>query len=169
MAWAGANPSPCGDLHFPFWAAKPCDGQNGRIRLNLMPCTVAAQVEFTGLHAAAIALIGESEPPCSRFDLSRWGLTEAANAVAARAAGVPIHEAQESSAARSSSDAARRSRSRSPRKGKGKARTPHGRSGLEPAVIELLKAYYAKNWRKLAIVADQIWHSRENIQKQIQW
>ena len=172
VAWAGNCRSPFTDVHFPFWAAKACDGKGGRMRLTLMCSTMAAQVEFTGLRAAALALINSSAPPCSQFDLSRWGLLEVALAVPAQAS------TADTAGASSSADAAR-SRSRSPPPavqatkgaksgGKGGSKN-HGRSGLEPVVIELLGAYYSRNWVKVGQLCDKIWHLRPNIQKHIHW
>ena len=170
VAWAGNSKSPYTDVHFPFWAAKACDGQGGRMRLTLMCSTMAAQVEFTGLHAAAMSLINSSAPTCSHFDLSRWGLLEVALAVADQA------NTADTAGAASSADVAR-DRSRSPPPsvqapkgaksgGKGPAKN-HGRSGLEPIVIDLLRAYYSKNWVKVGQLCDRIWHLRPNIQKHI--
>ena len=178
VAWAGNSKSPFVDVHFPFWAANACDGQGGRMRLTLMCSTMPAQVEFTGLHAAAMSLINSSAPSCSHFDLSRWGFLEVALAVAAQA------NTAEAAEAASSPDRAR-DRSRSPPPltkfssteeapkeaksgGKGPAKN-HGRSGLEPIVIELLRAYYSRNWVKVGQLCDKIWHLRPNIQKHIPW
>jgi hypothetical protein len=177
VGWAGKSKSPFADVHFPFWAASACDGQGGRMKLTLMCSTMAAQVEFTGLHAAAMSLINSSAPSCSHFDLSRWGLLEVARAQAFAQA-----NSAEPTEATSSPDRAR-DRSRSPPPltsfssteeapkgaksgGKGLAKN-HGRSGLEPIVIELLRAYYAKNWVKVGGLCDKIWHMRPNIQKHI--
>ena len=141
------------------------------MKLTLMCSTMAAQVEFTGLHAAAMSLINSSAPTCSHFDLSRWGLLEAALAVVGSG---PANTADAAGA--SSSAEVARSRSRSPppaskgAKSGGKGRSKnHGRSGLEPIVIELLRAYYSKNWVKVGQLCDKIWHLRPNIQEHIPW
>ena len=169
VAWAGQSKMPYCDLHFPFWSSKPCDGLNSRLKMTLMCSTMAAQVEFTGLHAAATSLLNSCEPACSHFDLSRWGLLEVSLALGGSG---PANRA-------GAEEASTRSRSRSPppittyseshgSKSGGKGgRTNHGRSGLEPMVIELLRAYYSKNWVKVGQLCDKIWHSRSNIQKHV--
>jgi len=172
VAWAGQSKMPYCDTHFPFWSSKPCDGLNSRLKLTLMCSTMAAQVEFTGLHAAAMSLLNSCEPTCSHFDLSRWGLLEVSLALGGSG---PANRAGAEEA--SSSANAERARSRSPppmttysesqgSKG-GKGGRNHGRSGLEPMVIELLRAYYSKNWVKVGQLCDRIWHLRPNIQKHI--
>ncbi len=81
VACAGDGVTPFADLHFPYWAAKACDGHGDRMRIRLMCSTLAAQAEFTGLQAAAVSLMSSQPPSCSLFDLSRWGLLDAANAM----------------------------------------------------------------------------------------
>ena len=178
VAWAGQSKTPYCDVHFPFWSSKACDGLEGRLKLTLMCSTMAAQVEFTGLHAAAMSLLNACEPTCSHFDLSRWGLLEVALAIAGSVSANRADEEEASSPAN-----AARSRSRSPpplthysttdgapkgAKGGGRGgRNNHGRSGLEPMVIELIRAWYNKNWDKCGQLCDQIWHLRPNIQKRL--
>ena len=169
MAWAGQSKMPYCDLHFPFWSAKPCDGLNSRLKLTLMVSTMAAQVEFTGLHAAAMSLLNSCEPTCSHFDLSRWGLLEVSLALV----GSDPDNRDCAEEATSAANAARssRSRSRSPRPltSYRPRAANHGRSGLEPLVIMLMKAWYNKNWDRCGQLCDQIWHSRPNIQKRVPW
>ena len=132
--------------------------------------TIAAAVEFAVLHAATIALVSGQNPSCSNFDLSRWGLL---NLVAAP---------QGSSSMPADSEMRDRSRSPQPKgcsksskpkgsdkepKGSGKGQSHHGRSGLEPSVIKLLRAWYAKDWGTVGSTCDSIYWSRKNIRDQV--
>ena len=175
VAWAGQSKMPYCDLHFPFWSSKPCDGLNSRLKMTLMCSTMAAQVEFTGLHAAATSLLNSCEPACSHFDLSRWGLLEVLleliSSGPANSAGATSSGAEEASSSRGRSRSpppiATQSESHGSKSGGKGGRTNHGRSGLEPMVIELLRAYYSKNWNKVGQLCDKIWHTRSNIQKHV--
>ena len=166
VAYCGAGTSPFGDIHMPYWAAKPCSG-GAKIAASLTPATLASAVELSGLHAAATAILSGSSPSCSEFDLSRWGLLEFVGA--AKPAG--------SGASGSTADAVARDRSRSPAraaKAAGKQRTQEQgrqRAGLEPAVIKLLRAIYRKprDWQAVEDAANAIWWARPNIQQQVSW
>ena len=163
VAYCGTEVSPMGNLHFPYWSGKACDGYGGRMRLSLTVSTLAASIELSLLHSTTTALLSGDVPSCSDFDLSRWGLLEISHAM------------RDSSAVKPADDV--RDRSRSPRrdtgaasgsgKASGKSQAKHGRSGLEPQIIKLLRAWYAKNWTACGSICDSIWWSRENIQKHV--
>ena len=170
VAWAGRDSSPLGCLHLPYWSKKPLDGNGQRMKLSVTVATMAAAVEFAVLHAATIALVSGQNPSCSNFDLSRWGLL---NFVAAP---------QGSSSMPADSEMRDRSRSPQPKgcsksskpkgsdkepKGSGKGQSHHGRSGLEPSVIKLLRAWYAKDWGTVGSTCDSIYWSRKNIRDQV--
>lgn len=164
IAWCGTDSSPMGNVSFPYWSKKPCDGNGGRMRLNLTVSTIAASIELSLLHSTATSLLSGDVPSCSDFDLSRWGLLEAAHA---------IMDPQAAQAASKQADDTR-GRSRSPHRNAehkavavAKHKALHGRSGLEPMVIKLLRAWYAKDWAACGGIADAIWWSRDNIQKQV--
>lgn len=158
MAYCGAGTSPFGDIHVPYWAAKPCSG-GATIAASLMPATLASAVELSGLHAAANAILSGNSPSCSEFDLSRWGLLEFVGAAKPAGSGASGSTARSRSPARAA-------------KAAGKQRTQEQgrqRAGLEPAVIKLLRAIYRKpcDWQAVLDAANAIWWARPNIQQQV--
>ena len=169
VAWAGREASPLGCLHLPYWSKKPLDGNGNRMKLSVTVATIAAAVEFSVLHAAAVALVSGQNPSCTSFDLSRWGLLDLAAAPKA------ISDKPNESETRERSRSPQRSESSKPKgsggkepKGSGKpGQSHHGRSGLEPSVIKLLRAWYAKDWNTVGSICDSIYWSRKNIRDQV--
>ena len=147
VAWAGCGSNPMGFLHLPYWSSKPLDGNGQRMKLSVTVATMAAAVEFAVLHAATIALVSGQNPSCTNFDLSRWGLLD----VVAAPQGLSSMPAESEM----------RDRSRSPQPSKGQSN--RRRSGLEPSVIKLLRAWYAKDWGTVGSTCDSIYWSRKNI------
>ena len=153
----------------PYWAKKPLDGNGNRMKLSVTVATIAAAVDFSVLHAAAVALVSGQNPSCTSFDLSRWGLLDLA------AAPQGISEKPCESETRERSRSPQRSESSKPKgsagkepKGSGKpGQSHHGRSGLEPSVIKLLRAWYAKDWNTVGSICDSIYWSRKNIRDQV--
>ena len=139
------------------------------MKLSVTVATIAAAVEFSVLHAAAVALVSGQNPSCTSFDLSRWGLLD----LAADLKAISDKPAERETRERSRSP--HRSESSKPKgsagkesKGSGKPGTSHhGRSGLEPSVIKLLRALYAKDWSTVGSICDSIYWSRKNIRDQV--
>ena len=169
VAWAGRESSPLGCIHLPYWAKKPLDGNGNRMKLSVTVATIAAAVEFSVLHAAAVALVSGQNPSCTSFDLSRWGLLDLAADPKAISDKPDERETRERSRSphRSESSKPKGSAGKEP-KGSGKpGQSHHGRSGLEPSVIKLLRAWYAKDWSTVGSICDSIYWSRKNIRDQV--
>jgi hypothetical protein len=171
VAWCGADDNPMRCIHFPYFAAKACNGEGGRISVKLMTATMAASIELCTFHAAVAALMNGDRPNCSDFDLQRWCLDQFIDPSTSAARPAVAHE-PETPATRE------RSRSRGGARGdasvkggkgsgKGGGQSKSQRSGLEPSVIRFLRAWYKRDWHRCSQIADDLYWSRDNIRREV--
>ena len=138
------------------------------MNLSVTVASIAAAVEFSVLHAPAVALVSGQNPSFTSFDLSRCGLLDVVPAPQGISSMPNESETRERSRSpqRSESSKPKGSGGKEP-KGSGKGQSHHGRSGLEPSVIKLLRAWYAKDWSTVGSICDSIYWSRKNIRDQV--
>lgn len=163
VAWCGADDNPMRCIHFPYFAAKACDGQGGRLSMKLMTATMAASIELTSFHAAVVALMNGDQPNCSDFDLQRWCLDQYRPGVAHEPA-TPATRERSRSRGGARGDASVKGGKGS---GKGGGQSKSQRSGLEPSVIRFLRAWYKRDWHRCSQIADDLYWSRDNIRREV--
>jgi len=163
VAWCGADDNPMRCIHFPYFAAKACDGQGGRMSMKLMTSTMAASIELTSFQAAVVALMSGDQPNCSDFDLQRWCLDQHRHAVAHEPA-TPATRERSRSRGGARGDASVKGGKGS---GKGGGQSKSQRSGLEPSVIRFLRAWYKRDWHRCSQIADDLYWSRDNIRREV--